>query len=99
MKTGAELITSERKRQIEEEGWTASHDDLHRAGDLASAAICYIMHPNTRYHNELWPFSLSWWKPNKRKRNLVKAGALIAAEIDKLLRSERMVEGARPDDL
>ena len=89
MKTGAELISNERKRQIDEEGWTATHDDLHREGDLSKAAICYIMYPNVRCHEELWPFSLSWWKPSDRKRNLVRAGALIAAEIDRLIRSEK----------
>ena len=34
MKTGTELITEERKRQIEKEGWDSSHDD----GGLATAA-------------------------------------------------------------
>jgi hypothetical protein len=36
-----------------------------------------------------WPFDPSWWKPsNDRKANLIKAGALIAAEIDRLQRLE-----------
>ena len=35
-------ITAERKRQIEQEGWSANHDDLeHDDGALAKAAICY----------------------------------------------------------
>jgi hypothetical protein len=35
---------------------------------------------------EDWPFDPSWWKPSEdRVRDLVKAGALIAAEIDRLL--------------
>lgn len=34
-----------------------------------------------------WPFDASWWKPsNDPIRNLIKAGALIAAEIDRLQR-------------
>lgn len=34
-----------------------------------------------------WPFGQDWWKPsNDPIRNLVKAGALIAAEIDRLHR-------------
>lgn len=34
-----------------------------------------------------WPWHSSWWKPSDDPiRNLVKAGALIAAEIDRLQR-------------
>lgn len=37
-----------------------------------------------------WPFDESWWKPSDDPiRNLEKAGALIAAEIDRLQRKER----------
>ncbi len=40
-----------------------------------------------------WPWSLTWWKPSPDpKRNLVKAGALIAAELDRLMRAEARVE-------
>lgn len=37
----------------------------------------------------LWPWDAEWWKPvpQDRVRELVKAGALIAAEIDRLQRS------------
>ena len=39
---------------------------------------------------ERWPWDESWWKPsNDSIRNLVKAGALIAAEIDRLHRKQR----------
>ena len=31
-----------------------------------------------------WPWDAEWWKPQDRRRDLVKAGALIAAEIDRL---------------
>ena len=34
-----------------------------------------------------WPFDRSWWKSGTEIRNLVKAGALIAAEIDRRLRA------------
>lgn len=39
-------------------------------------------------HPRLWPWDCRWWKPtpNDRIRELVKAGALIAAEIDRLQR-------------
>lgn len=82
--SGIELITTERQRQIDEEGWTPAHDLRHREGSLANAAICYVMYPNTRIFDETWPFDNEWWKPKGRLSNLVRAGALIAAEIDRL---------------
>ena len=38
--------------------------------------------------DEIWPWDEKWWKPSRRNRvlELVKAGALIAAEIDRLQR-------------
>lgn len=91
---GVDLIAAERQRQIEVEGWTPEHDDSeHRYGDLTQAAvsyaqnaICQIQHSD--YPRPLsWPWAFSWWKPSTDPiRNLVKAGALIAAEIDRLQR-------------
>jgi hypothetical protein len=34
-----------------------------------------------------WPWSQDWWKPTNPRRDLVKAGALIAAEIERLDRA------------
>lgn len=96
MKTGIELIAEERQRQIEVEGWTAEHDKEQAIGELALAASCYAMIPELR-PSELppshWPW-VNYWKPspNDRIRELQKAGALIAAEIDRLqefLKEER----------
>lgn len=97
MKTGIELIIKERKRQIEKEGWTPKHDDSHIDGELANAASCYAMTDDQRdfinehgndYFLNLWPFELEWLKftPEDRIKELTKAGALIAAEIDRLNR-------------
>lgn len=33
-----------------------------------------------------WPWAVRWWKPKDPIRDLVRAGALIAAEIDRLQR-------------
>jgi len=38
----------------------------------------------------LWPWDREWWKPKDRRADLVRAGALIAAEIDRL---DRLEEG------
>lgn len=35
----------------------------------------------------LWPWSTIWWKPKDRRRDLVRAGALIIAEIERLDRA------------
>jgi hypothetical protein len=80
--SGAELIAAERQRQIEAEGWTPEHDDGHATGDLAEAAAAYTLNDVTLFP---WP---DWWKPGTDPvRRLVKAGALIAAEIDRLSRA------------
>jgi len=74
MKTGIELIAEERQRQIEVEGWTKDHDIEHKTFELSAAAACYISKNISK-----------WWKPsNDPIKNLMKAGALIAAEIDRL---------------
>lgn len=89
--TGVEMIEAERERQISSEGWTFEHDDDHAEGELALAAQCYVMEsvqPGEGY--ALWPWESRWWKPsNDPIRNLVKAGALIAAEIDRVQRRDR----------
>jgi hypothetical protein len=89
MKTGTELIAEERKRQLEVEGWTSENDDNYLNNELADAAICYLIDPEDRTIETLFfPFAKKWWKPSpeNRVRELVKAGALIAAEIDRLNR-------------
>jgi hypothetical protein len=101
--TGIELIAAERKRQIEEEGWTAVHDDDYSPnGELSKAAMCYAMPPEERHPIFIiqhWPWRLKWYKPVKRSRirELEKAGALIAAEIDRLLRKEERKMNQMPD--
>lgn len=86
---GIELIAAERQRQIEVEGWTPAHDVAeYEGGELASAAACYAMPPGYKLREcsppLAWPWEESWWKPGDRLRELAKAGALIAAEIDRL---------------
>lgn len=38
-------IAAERRRQVQQEGWTTEHDDLHCGGELSSAAACYALEP------------------------------------------------------
>lgn len=93
--TGIERIAAERKRQIEVEGWTPEHDAQHVEGELARAAAVYAKEAawqasEPTYLSECsvgWPSSWdeAWFKPSTDPiRNLEKAGALIAAEIDRI---------------
>lgn len=104
MKTAIELITEERKRQIEVKGYTPEHDDMHTNGELAMAAATYAATPNININTRksqgvfltikrwaLWPFELKSFKPsldNNRKRDLIKSVALMIAEIERLQRLE-----------
>ena len=92
--TSIGLIAAERQRQIEQEGWSPEHDDAHCRGQLGMAAACYALPPNNHVRTLDWPWDRKWWRPtpDDRIRELVKAGALIAAEIDRLQRAEKPVE-------
>ena len=87
--SGTELIAAERQRQVEVEGYDAAHDKHHDGSDdMVMAAICYALPDEQRRGDPpiWWPWASSYWKPtpDDRIRELVKAGALIAAEIDRL---------------
>jgi len=90
MKTGVELIAAERERQQAVEGCTPEHDDGYAGQEMALAAVCYALPPYSSRRTACWPWAANWWKPtpDDRIRELVKAGALIAAEIDRLSRKE-----------
>ncbi len=98
MTTGTDLIAAERQRQIDAEGWTPEHDRQLRDGSLAWAAVAYALVPTVALGDydrmSFWPWDLAYYKPtpDDRVRELVKAGALIAAEIDRL-RAEDEPEG------
>lgn len=86
--TGIELIAQERKEQIEKHGYDEKHDETHNEfGELGDAAV-YLITSNDNY----WPKT---WNTKTRDKfdkkgfidRLVIAGALIAAEIDKIQRS------------
>jgi hypothetical protein len=108
---GVALIAAERERQVSEEGWTAEHDDQHPRGELATAAAFYALDRHVAVMTEQrtpftfpmllgslqWPFQQESWKPSGgRIRCLIKAGALIAAEIDRLLRVQDAEPSERP---
>ncbi|QBR38326.1 hypothetical protein ETW23_00320 [Leisingera sp. NJS201] len=93
--TGIEAIAAERQRQIEKEGWTPAHDDEHSDGAMSAAAAAYAFSAftNTNYRADaanpqgFWPWDIGWWKPKTPREDLVRAGALIAAEIERIDRA------------
>lgn len=90
-------IECERLRQKDEEGFDTAHDDQHVNGELALAACVYAMpreEANSKHSSGvpvwrvLWPWDDEWLKPTDRRRDLVKAAALIVAEIERLDRAK-----------
>jgi hypothetical protein len=89
---GAAMIAAERGRQVSVEGWGAEHDDVYVSGSLVRAAVAYLMQvvggdQSGEQIRRWWPWSFDFWKPKSALRDLVRAGALIAAEIDRRLRA------------
>lgn len=111
--SGTTLISEERNRQIESEGYNWEHDDSHTDGEIALAAAVYAipfewrnvtagLNGRSNILRTLWPWENHTFKPGYingnsaslpnaqsvegRIKELIKAGALIAAEIDRLQR-------------
>jgi hypothetical protein len=95
-------VLSERHRHVQHEGWTHEHDDSHGGCELAAAAATYAT-CNFKHHLELTVLGAQLWpgrwvfKDAGYRRNLVKAGALIIAEIERVDRLEKKLE-PDPDD-
>jgi len=100
-------ILHERMRQIQSEGWTTHHDDEHDEGELSAAASAYalaaadLLSPYSQGDGAfdatnpppMWP-DVWTWKPGEPRRMLIKAAALIAAEIERIDRPSPARQGA-----
>lgn len=91
-----QAIFDERARQITAEGFDRGHDDEHDSGALALAGGCYAMRSiGLKYYDSdeteappiAWPWSKADWKPKGPTRDLVRAAALIVAELERLERA------------
>lgn len=87
----ARSVLAERARQISAEGYTPEQDDGYNPGVLALHGGLYACHA---YDNltkkrtpEGWQWDAKWWKSKDPRSNLVKAGALILAELERIDRS------------
>jgi hypothetical protein len=83
-------VLGERQRQQQEEGWTAAHDDAYRGEELRWAAVCYALYMKQQNPPAFWPWPPEWWKPRDRRANLVRAAALLIAEIERIDRAALM---------
>lgn len=100
-------VIAERVRQVVVRGWTPQHDDSHDKCELARAAACYALAPSpVGIEREWvypdspknWPWSGTWWKPGFYRRNLVKACALLIAEIERWDRISIQAIPVRPTE-
>lgn len=107
---GINDVTTERLRQINEEGYSASRDDSYQGGELAAAGASYAIHAawhvNTRSPEgslpgvpEWYPWDGATWNPKDVRTNLVKAAALIIAEIDRFDRKAAEAANTSSEDI
>lgn len=92
-------IETERQRQIYEEGYTPNHDFAEHCDNeliIAAAGYCQVAINIDLFIDEngeprgmypiFWPMSPNPWplKPQSKRRSLIKAAALIVAEIERM---------------
>ena len=91
-------LVVERTRQIEAEGFLVCSDKGYKDEELALGAVTYALPESKReyYYGypKFWPsnWCLHMWKPtpNNRLRELCKAGALIVAEMERLMHEKNL---------
>jgi hypothetical protein len=104
--TSIQLITDERKKQIDKHGFTAEHHIRHPEwydkGQLQYAATA-LLSMDGKSENTLTETPLNWdskWFNNMLERSsverLVIAGALIAAELDRLVELDNLRNNQKP---
>lgn len=94
-------VENERARQIVVEGFSPASDDRHDPGLLARAAACYARFAGLVLSRDAiaggpdvdrgvprdWPWSRQWWKPRTPRRDLIRALALLVAEVERIDRA------------
>lgn len=100
-------VIAERERQLNSENHSLSNDDMYEQNELVRAAAGYTNHVVGRgwifertpdlYRAEVapdfWPWKDGFWKPKSPRQDLVRAAALLLAEIERIDRKEAQVEG------
>jgi len=105
----AREIAAERERQQVVELHFPANDDRYVQGELARAASAYALYGGLHEHdrdvakkfgprrygaNLLWPWDDEHFKLTNPRRDLIKAAALIVAEIERLDRAAANGEGS-----
>lgn len=84
-----ELMRLERIRQVKVKHYTLKGDRAYSHRELLRAAMGYLAYVTFGLNSHIpsyWPWSVKAWRPAVDPiKTLVKAGALIAAHVDKLL--------------
>lgn len=84
-------VLAERHRQIVVKGWVPEHDDTYIGCELAAAAISYIEPMEAENY---WP--ADWhddsFRPSDYRSNLVKAAALLIAELERVDRQSQGIQ-------
>lgn len=94
-------VLQEREKQMNIKGYDVHNDDAYRHGELSLAASCYALDSGVKSGNVPvnWPFEDRYWRASTRRRNLVKAAALIIAELESLDRKQTCkTNGDKKDD-
>lgn len=63
----------------------AAHASAHMRVNVSNKV--YRCTDPAAHHRFGWPWAMRWWKPKDPRRDLIRAGALIVAEIERLDRS------------
>lgn len=96
------LVTLERGRQIFGKGYDPAHDDDHAGAELAAAAACYAAGGEVSVDGRRlwpWPGEPAPSAAVAELRRLAIAGALLLAEIERLLRAGADPQTALAADL
>lgn len=103
LSNAAEDVLNERSRQIGQENYSTEHDDGYQNNELVRAAGGYVDQVIRRswvfsdygqeaYQDdddpEFWPWDEKHWKPKSPREDLVRAAALLIAEIERIDRKE-----------
>lgn len=95
---GTELIT-EKRQKIDVDGYIVDHGKQGYRYGLAAVAACYLATATAGVPRR-WPWRRHYWKPTPidRMQWMAEAGALIAAEIDRLVEAEYGLTGSSGDE-
>lgn len=89
-------VIAERRRQVAKEGYDEQHDDAHQLGELAQASAAYsLLAAGVPLLDALkhWPWDLASFKDHGPRKNLIIAGALNLAELERRDRAQIAAAG------